>query len=85
MIHDTQDGPVRVVVKKSKTGWLSLHWGASLAGRYPLKTEVEANAHTVRIFRELFPEHHCTRLCGSSAQSPLLSRMDNNWNIAQED
>lgn len=85
MIHEAPDGPVRVLVKKSKTGWLLLHWGASLAGRYPLKTQIEANAHAVRIFREMFPEHRCTTLCRSSAQSPLLSEMDNNWNIAQED
>jgi len=85
VIHDTQDGPVRVLVKKSKRCWLSLHWGASLAGRYPLKTRIEANAHAVRIFRQLFPEHRCTRLCGPSVQSPLLSGMNNNWNTAQQD
>ena len=63
-IHQTRDGPVHLLVKASRAGWDSLHWGKRLAGAWTFPTMTEANEYVLRRFRELYFGHRCTAACG---------------------
>jgi hypothetical protein len=68
-IHDTEDGPIHLLVSSDKKGaWIARHWGHQLAGIRLYKTLAAANRGVRQTFRELFPEHVCTRRCGRADQ-----------------
>src|SRR5271154_6978780 len=63
-VHQTRDGPVHLLVRASRAGWDSLHWGKRLAGAWTFPTMAEANDYALRRFRDLYLGHRCTAACG---------------------
>lgn len=66
LIHDTVEGPVRLLVRATEQGdWQALFWGSQLEGARRFPTVAEANDYLLESFREMFPEHRCTDRCGA--------------------
>jgi hypothetical protein len=63
-IHQTKHGPVHLLVKAAKSGWVALYWGSAVAGTWPSATLAEANEAVLRCFRNLFFGHQCSDACG---------------------
>jgi len=62
-IHQTKDGPVHLLVKAAKSGWVALYWGSGVAGTWPSATLAEANETVLRWFRKIFFGHQCSNAC----------------------
>ena len=62
-VHDTADGFIYSRTEKRGSQWEAHHWGDQLAGGRICNTMREANEYLVNCFREMFPEHCCTRRC----------------------
>jgi hypothetical protein len=63
-IHQTKDGPVHLLVKAGKSGWVALYWGSRVAGTWSGATLAEANETVLRWFRKIFVGHQCSDACG---------------------
>lgn len=66
-VHDTADGFVYSKVERRGRNWIGRHWGVQLDGIRVCTNVREANEYVVRSFREMFPEHRCTKRCGVCA------------------
>ncbi|HKW98134.1 MAG TPA: hypothetical protein VJN43_10395 [Bryobacteraceae bacterium] len=82
-IHLTEDGPVHLLVKESKSGWVSIHWSRHLAGSWTFKTMDEANAHVLQRFEYLYPGHRCSQDC-RPASAAVLHESDDLWGMICE-
>ncbi|MGO4885624.1 MAG: hypothetical protein ACLP59_33105 [Bryobacteraceae bacterium] len=67
-VHYTRDGPFYSRITKLRSGELvARHWGKTIEGGKTFRTRAGAKAYLVRSFARIFPEHVCTRRCGSSS------------------
>ena len=82
-IHQTGDGPVHLLVKSSKLGWDSIHWGRNIAGAWTFKTMAEANHYVLRRFRKLYHGHRCSGAC-RQVNILALHKYDDPWGMIQE-
>ena len=82
-IHQTGDGPVHLLVRASRVGWDSLHWGKRLAGSWTFPTMVEANEYVLRRFQELYLGHRCSPSCGP-VDVISSHKSDDLWGIIRE-
>jgi hypothetical protein len=82
-IHQTSDGPVHLLVKNSKLGWDSFHWGRNLAGAWTFNTLGEANQYVLRQFRKLYYAHRCSGAC-RPVNAITLHRYDDPWGMIRE-
>ena len=62
-VHDTADGLIHGSVEKRGRRWVVRHWGNQLDGMKECGSLREANAFAIASFREMFPEHRCTKRC----------------------
>jgi hypothetical protein len=63
IVHETADGMVYCRAENRSRGWFAHHWGGQLSGGEHCRTVGEANQHVSAAFRQMFPEHRCTRRC----------------------
>ena len=82
-IHQTGDGPVHLLVKASRLGWDSLHWGKRLAGGWTFPTMGEANEYVLGRFQELYCGHRCTTACGP-VDSVTCHKSGDWWGMIRE-
>ena len=82
-IHQTGDGPVHLLVRASRVGWDSLHWGKRLAGTWTFPTMGEANEYVLRRFQELYYGHRCSASCGP-VDALSSHKSDDLWGIIPE-
>ena len=62
--HQTEDGPIRLLVKRTKKGeWMPSFSGPTLEGSRRFKTLQEAHQYLLACFDLMFPRHHCTKKC----------------------
>jgi hypothetical protein len=66
-IHYTPEGPFYSRVTRLRNGiFFARHWGCELEGGREFRTRGAAKAYLLRSFAQMFPEHICTRRCGST-------------------
>lgn len=82
-IHETEDGPVHLLVMESKKGWEALHWGRKVAGRWTLTTLGQANECVLRVFEEFYGGHCCSAAC-RPADTPACHKSDDLWGMIRE-
>jgi hypothetical protein len=82
-IHQTKDGPVHLLVKTAKSGWIALYWGSRVAGTWPSATLAEANENVLRCFRNIYFAHQCTDACGP-AENLAAHKRDDVWGMMQD-
>jgi len=82
-IHQTREGQVHLLVRASRAGWDSLHWGKRLAGAWTFPTMAEANEYVLRRFRELYYGHRCTPACGP-VDAISLHKSSDLWGMIRE-
>lgn len=82
-IHQTADGPVHLLVRASRMGWDSIHWGRKLAGAWTFPTMVEANRYVLHRFRRLYYGHRCSGACGP-VDSLVPHKYDDPWGLIRE-
>jgi hypothetical protein len=82
-IHQTGDGPVHLLVRASRVGWDSLHWGRRLAGTWTFPTMAEANEYVLRRFQDLYYGHRCNAAC-RPVDAISSHKSDDLWGIIQE-
>jgi len=83
-IHQTRDGPVHLLVRPSKAGWVSLHWGTKEAGAWTFKTLAEANENLLRHFRKLYSGHLCSAAC-RPVDAVDSHKSDDLWGMMEEE
>ena len=82
-IHHTNDGPIHLLVRPSKTGWRAFHWGRNEAGTWTFSTLQEANEHLLCFFEKLYPGHRCSAACGA-VRAIDVHKSDDLWGMIQE-
>ncbi len=70
-VHYTREGPFYSRVTRVPTGsFFARHWNRNLEGGRPFRTIAAAKAYLTRSFSQMFPEHVCSRNCGSTNPRP---------------
>jgi len=82
-IHQTGDGPVHLLVRASRRGWDSLHWGRRHAAAWTFETMAEANRFVLHRFRKLYYGHRCSTECGP-APTIAVHQYDDPWGMLRE-
>jgi hypothetical protein len=63
-VHATKDGLIHNWVELLPDGrWIARHRGSALDGGKEFATEPKAWTYLRRSFREMFPEHRCSKKC----------------------
>jgi len=66
-VHDTADGPFYSRITRLRSGTFhARHWSLTLKGGKEYRSRQGARAYLQRSFSEMFPEHVCSRGCGST-------------------
>src|ERR1039457_554822 len=66
-VHYTNDGPFYSRITKMRTGnFFARHWCRSLEGGKEFGSRQGARAYLLRSFSQMFPEHTCSKRCGST-------------------
>jgi hypothetical protein len=65
VMHETDDGDVRLWAEPAKFGWAARIEGPNLWSLRTANTAEGARSSIVTAFREMFPEHQCTERCGT--------------------
>jgi hypothetical protein len=63
IVHETGDGMIYSRAEKRGRKWWARHWGDGLDGGRECETMREASGFLIASFREMFPEHRCTKRC----------------------
>jgi len=82
-IHQTSDGPVHLVVRASKAGWMALFWDRKEAEAWTFRTMAEANQSVLLHFREVYLAHRCSAGCGP-VDVVALHKSDDVWGMIRE-
>lgn len=82
-IHHTDEGPVHLLVRPSKTRWRAFHWGRREAGTWTFNTVQEANEHVLRFFETLYLDHQCSAACGP-VNAIDAHKSDDLWGMIRE-
>jgi hypothetical protein len=82
-IHQTKDGPVHLLVRQGKAGWIALYWGTRVAGTWPSATLAEANENVVRCFRNIYFGHQCSDACGP-VDVVTAHKSDDVWGMVRD-
>jgi hypothetical protein len=83
-IHQTRNGPVHLLVRPSRAGWVSLHWDSKEAGTWTFKTLAEANENLLRHFRKLYSGHVCSAAC-RSVDAIEIHKSGDLWGLIEEE
>jgi len=82
-IHQTVDGSVHLLVKPTKKGWESLHWGCRMGGAWTFETLAEANEHVLRWFEQVYEGHRCSSEC-RPVEAIAAHKCDDPWGLIRE-
>ena len=82
-IHQTKDGPVHLLVREAKSGWLALYWGTRVAGTWPCATLAQANENVLRCFRNIYFSHQCSDAC-RPADNIAAHKSNDTWGMMRD-
>lgn len=71
--HETAEGMVYCRAEKCGHGWRAHRWGTKGEAGRRFRFVSEANQDLISTFREMYPEHRCTRRCRLNPRLNALS------------